>query len=114
MTQLSGFSDINGRLTPDPDFESCKPGFEPRTDMGLRIYVGLLLLTPKVLRLPFDPQDNAFLSWAHSYTTFHNSGIIIAGSVEHSPFSSIKDFPWWVSPLQGKDFLQLCDDIQQS
>ena len=82
--------------------------------MGLRIYVGLLLLTPKVLSLQSDPQDNAFLSWACSYTAFHNTGIIIAGSVERSPFSSIKDFPGWVSPLQGKDFLQLCDDIQQS
>ena len=82
--------------------------------MGLRIYVGLLLLTPKVLSLLFDPQDNTFLSWAHSYTAFHNAEIKIAGSVEHSPFSSIKDFPWWVSLLQGKDFLQLCDDNRQS
>ena len=40
--------------------------------MGLIIYVSLLLLTPEVLSLPFDPQDNAFLSWAHSYTAFHN------------------------------------------
>ena len=39
---------------------------------GLIIYVSLLLLTPKVLSLPFDPQDNAFLSWAHSYAAFHN------------------------------------------
>ena len=31
--------------------------------MGLIIYVSLLLLTPKILNLPFDPQDNAFLSW---------------------------------------------------
>ena len=30
--------------------------------MGLIIYVSLLLLTPKILSLPFDPQDNAFLS----------------------------------------------------
>ena len=34
-------------------------------------YVSLLLLTPKILSLPFDPQDNAFLSWAYSYTAFH-------------------------------------------
>ena len=40
--------------------------------MGLIIYVGLLLLTQKVLSLLFDPQDNAFLSWAHSYAAFHN------------------------------------------
>ena len=40
--------------------------------MGLRIYVGLLLLTPNILSLQFDLQDNAFLSWAHSYTAFHN------------------------------------------
>ena len=30
--------------------------------MGLIIYVSLLLLTPKILSLPFDPQENAFLS----------------------------------------------------
>ena len=34
--------------------------------MGLLIYVGLLLLTPNILSLPFDSLDNAFLSWAHS------------------------------------------------
>ena len=39
---------------------------ESTYQMGLIIYVGLLLLTPKVLSLPFDPQDNAFLPWAHS------------------------------------------------
>ena len=40
--------------------------------MGLIIYVSLLLLTPKILSLLFDPQDNAFLSWPHSYATFHD------------------------------------------
>ena len=55
--------------------------------MGLIIYVGLLLLTPKVLSLLFDPQDNAFLSWAHSYTAFHS---LIPGSVEHSPLHQVK------------------------
>ena len=49
--------------------------------MGLIIYVSFLLLTPKILNLPFDPQDNAFLSWAHSYT---------AGSAEHSPLHQWK------------------------
>ena len=73
MTQLSAFStDITGRLAPDPAFESNKPVFEPETEMRLRIYMGLLLLTPKVLSLPFDPQDNLFLSCTHSYATFHN------------------------------------------
>ena len=43
VTQLSAFStDITGRLTPDPAFESNKTVFEPGTEMGLRIYVGLL------------------------------------------------------------------------
>ena len=37
-----------------------------RQQMGLIIYVSLLLLTTKILSLPFDPQDNVFLSWAHS------------------------------------------------
>ena len=49
--------------------------------MGLIIYVSLLILTPKILSLPFDPQDNAFLSWAHAYTAFHN---LTAASLDHS------------------------------
>ena len=77
--------------------------------MGLIIYVSLLLLTPKVLSLPFDPQDNAFLSWTHSYVTFHNrSNCWVCGVI---PLSSVEGFPWWTSPLQGKDSLQLCNDI---
>ena len=44
--------------------------------MGLIIYVSLLLLTPKILSVPFDPQDNAFMPWAHSYAAFHNCGML--------------------------------------
>ena len=72
--------------------------------MGLITYVSLLLLTPKILSLPFDPQDNALLSWPHSYAEFHNqSNCWVCGVL---PSSSVKGFPWWTSPLQGKDFLQ--------
>ena len=96
VTQLSAFQQALTELretTPDPASESSKPLFEPGTkvfiktlgsggpsleplwegpyQMGLVIYVSLLLLTPKILSLPFDPQDNAFLSWAHS-AAFHN------------------------------------------
>ena len=71
--------------------------------MGLIIYVGLLLLTPKVLSLPFNPQDNAFLSSAHSYTAFHNQSNFWVCKALPSP--SVEGFPWWVSPFQGKDFL---------
>ena len=39
--------------------------------MGLIIYVSLML-TPKILSLQFDPQDNVFLFWAHFYAAFHN------------------------------------------
>ena len=47
--------------------------FSPFTfQMGLIIYVGLLLLTSKVLSLLFDSQDITFLSWAHSYASFYN------------------------------------------
>ena len=68
--------------------------------MGLIIYVSLLLLTPEILSLPFDPQDNAFLSWAHSYAAFHNwSNCWVCGAL---PTSSVEGFPWWTSPLQGK------------
>ena len=58
--------------------------------MGLIIYVSLLLLTPKILSVPFDPQDNAFLSWAHSYAAFHNwSNCWVCGVL---PSSSWKAF----------------------
>ena len=73
--------------------------------MGLIIYVCLLFLTPKILSLPFDPQDNVILSWAHSYTPFHNrSNCWVCGAL---PSSSMEGFPWWASPLQGRDFLSL-------
>ena len=79
--------------------------------MGLIIYVSLFVLTPKILSLPFDPQDNAFLSWAHSYTAFHNrSNCRVCGPL---PSSSVEGFPWSTSPLQGKDFLQVCKYLQQ-
>ena len=79
--------------------------------MGLIIYVSLLLLTPEILSLSFDPQDNAFLSWAHSYATFHNqSNCWVCGAL---PSSSVEGFPWWTSPLQGKYFLQVCEYLWQ-
>ena len=79
--------------------------------MGLIIFVSLLL-TPKILSLLFDPQDIAFLSWAHSYTAFHNrSNCWVCGAL---PSSSVEGFPWLTSPLQGKDFLQVCKYLQQS
>ena len=59
-----------------------------RQRMGLIIYVSLLLLTPKILSLPLDPQDNVFLSWAHSYATFHNRSN--CWSAERSPLHQWK------------------------
>ena len=79
--------------------------------MALIIYVSLLLLTPKILSLPFDPQDNAVLSWAHSYAAFHNLSNCWVCRV--LPSSSVEGFPWWTSPLQGKDFLQVCEYLRQ-
>ena len=79
--------------------------------MGPIIYVSLLLLTPKFLSLLFDPQYNAFLSWAHSYTAFHNqSKCWVCGAL---PSSSVEGFLWWTSPLQGTDFLHVCRYLQQ-
>ena len=70
--------------------------------MGLITNVSLLLLTPNILSLPFDPQDNAFLSWAHSYAAFHNrSNCWVCGTLSSS---SVEGFPWWTSPFQGKTF----------
>ena len=79
--------------------------------MGLITYVSLLLLTPNILSLPLDPQDNVLLSWAHSYAAFHNrSNCWVCGAL---PSSSVEGFPWWTSPLQGKDFLQVCEYLRQ-
>ena len=36
----------------------------------------------------------------------HSTISLTAGSVEHSPLHPWKRFPWWASPLQGKDFLK--------
>ena len=67
--------------------------------IGLIIYVSLLLLTPNILSLLLDPLDNVFLSWAHPYAAFHNrSNCWVCGVL-----------PWWTSPLQGEDFLQVCE-----
>jgi len=80
--------------------------------IGLMIYVTLLLMTPKILSLPFDSQDNAFLTWAHSYAAFHNqSNCWVCGGL---PSSSVEGFPWWTSPLQGKGFLQVCDTFDNN
>ena len=79
--------------------------------MDLITYVSLLLLTPKILSLPLDPQDNVFLSWAHSYAAFHNrSNCWVCGAL---PSSSVEGFRRWTSPLQGKDFLQVCEYLRQ-
>ena len=67
--------------------------------MGLIIYMGLLLLAPKVPILWFDPPDNDFLSWAHSYAVFHNQsncwvcGVLPSLSVEGFPCSG-SHFSW--------------------
>ena len=79
--------------------------------MALIIYVSLLLLTPKILSLPFDPQDNAFLSWAHSYAAFHNQCNCWVCRV--LPSSSVEGFLWCTSPFQGKDYLQVCEYLRQ-
>ena len=79
--------------------------------MGLILYVSLLLLTPNILSLPLDPQDNVFLSWAHSYAAFHNQSNCWV--CRELPSSSVEGFLWWTSPLQEKDFLQVCEYLRQ-
>ena len=74
-------------------------------------YVGLLLMTPKILSLPFDLQDNAFLSWTHSNAALHNwYNCWVCRAL---PFSSVVGFTWCVSPLQGKVFLQFGEYFHQ-
>ena len=56
--------------------------------MGLIIYVSLLLLAPKILSVPFDPQDNDFLSWAHP-AAFHNcSNCWVCGALPSSSWKA--------------------------
>lgn len=70
-------------------------------------YVVLLLLTPKMLSLPFD-----FLKTMTSCPgltdKLHSTIDLITGSAECPASSSVAGFPRWASPLQGKDFLQAC------
>ena len=72
--------------------------------VGLLIYVGLPLLTPKVLSLPFDSPDNAFLSWAHSLATFHNQSNywVLAQMVKKPPAM----WDTWVQSLGWEDPLE--------
>ena len=47
----------------------------------------------------------------NSYTAFHNrSNCWVCGAL---PSSSMEGFPWWTSPLQGKDFCHVCEYLQQ-
>ena len=95
-----------GRLTTGPAFESNKLLSEPETKAGLAS------ADPKALSLPFDPQDNVFLSRAGFCAAFHDRhNCRVCGAL---PSSSVEGFPPWVSPFQGKDSLQLCGDISQS
>ena len=51
-------------------------------------------------------QDNVFISWAHSYTDFHNtSNCWVCGAL---PLSVMDRLPWWVSLLCQGDFKPLC------
>ena len=58
---------------------------------------GLAFADSKNPESAFDPQDNAFLFWTHSYAAFHNlSNCWVCRAV---PSSSFEDFPWCVSLL---------------
>ena len=56
--------------------------------IGLITYVSLLLLTPNILSLPFDPQDNA--SCPGLTPMLHSTIGLTVGSVEHSPLHQWK------------------------
>ena len=56
-------------------------------------------------------QDNVFISWAHSYSDFHNtSSYWVCGAM---PLSVTDGLPWWVSPLHQQDFKPLCSFLGQ-
>ena len=67
----------------------------------------LLGLINVILNLTFvSTQDNVFISWAHSYTDFHNtSNCWVCRAM---PLSVMDGLPWWVSPLCQVDFKPLC------
>ena len=50
-------------------------------------------------------QGNVFVSWVHSYAFFQNQlDCWVCGAL---PMSSVEGFPWWVSPIQGNNYLQV-------
>ena len=62
----------------------------------------------------YSSQRNLLGKISPGLTPMRHSTIgLTAGSVDHSPSSSMKGVPWWTSPLQGKDFLQVCKYLQQ-
>ena len=78
--------------------------------VGLITYVSLLLLTPKSPESAFWssrqclPVLGLFLCW------IPQSNCWVCGVL---PSSSVEGFPWWTSPLQKKDFLQVCEYLQR-
>ena len=82
-----------------------------RNQDGTENLPGLASVDSKSWVWPFDPQDSTFLSWTHFYATFHNwSNCWVCRAL---PSSSVEDIPRWVSPLLGKDFLQLWEYFHQ-
>ena len=77
--------------------------------MGLIIYLSLLLLTPKnpvcCLILKTMPSCPGLTPVLH-----FRSNCWVCGAL---PSSSVEGFPWWTSPLQEKDFCQVCKYLQQ-
>nr|XP_010953408.2 endogenous retrovirus group PABLB member 1 Env polyprotein-like [Camelus bactrianus] len=55
-------------------------------------------------------RGNVFLSWAQSYAEFYNSSDCWVCSA--MPLS-VGSLPWWVAPLQTKDFSAVCDFLRQ-
>ena len=113
VTQLLAFQQTlpGGWLLTQPWSQTSHClGQEPRWAWESR-WACFCRLQKSCLSLPFDFQDSAFLSWTHPYIAFHNqSNWWVCRGL---PSSSIEDFPWWISPLQGKDFLQLWEYFDQ-
>ena len=53
----------------------------------------------------FAYESNAFLSWTRSYSSFKNpSSCWACGQL---PVSNTSGLPWWISPLQGSNWMAL-------
>ena len=63
--------------------------------------MGLLLLTPKILNLLFDPQDNAILLWAQILGSGRSFGKGNGNPFQYSRLENSMNRGAWWAPVHG-------------